>query len=99
MSNYKLRKQKLKEKYINDLKQLSYWEKVSKVIKSKDVKNIEKFSLTFPHYGLSSNLIGDDEFKIETIAHEFGYEIYDEKLLPNKSIYYFQRIFKIVNKY
>ena len=89
--DYKLERKKAKKKYKDTIESLKYWEKIEKKFIYNKNKGIENFEITFEHSQYFKGFIPDDEFKIGAIALSYGYEITNEELLSNKSIYAFKK--------
>ena len=75
--------------YKRSIRYARYWQKVERRFRLKRALKISSFSLSFKHDGLFSDIIYDNEFLIENIANHYGYDMVDETLLSNKSIYKF----------
>lgn len=75
--------------YERSIRYARYWQKVERRFRLKRAFKISSFSMSFKHAGLFSDIIYDDEFLIENIANHYGYDMVDETLLSNKSIYKF----------
>ena len=78
---------------ISDCKQsikfLCYWHKVEWRFRLKKMMDKTNFTMSFKHASLFTGIIYDDEWRIESIANHYGYDIVDETLLSKKSIYKF----------
>lgn len=84
MINFNNNKKTIKTKYKDNLKEI-----YNKFKKYKN-KNLSEFSIIFKH-NIYSNFITDNEMKIESYANYNGYNLIDEKLFNNKTIYYFKK--------
>lgn len=90
MINFNDNKKAIKTKYKNNLKEINYYEKIYNKFKKYKNKKLSEFSITFKH-NIYSNFITDNEIKIEAYANYNGYDLIDEKLFSNKTIYYFKK--------
>lgn len=82
---FKQKEKEIKENMKNEINNLRYWKKFAIECQNNQGRNIQKFRKEFPH----KNEL-DDELKIEAYAAEFGYEIIDEDIKADKTIYTFQ---------
>jgi hypothetical protein len=89
MINFESAKSRVENDYKNKIKTLKYWEKIYKNMQKYKEKGIEEFSMEFKH-DVKDITIPDNESKIETYAKDLGYEIVDEKLGSNISVYTFR---------
>lgn len=80
----------IKKQFKNELKELAYWRKIRKRFKTRAKMKIETFELQFKH-DIKSDIVYDDELKIEAFADEFGYEIVNEEIKFDRSIYVFKK--------
>ena len=71
------------------IKSLCYWRKVEWRFRLKKMMRKTDFAISFKHNHLFTDVVYDDEWRIENIANHYGYDMVDEALLPNKSIYKF----------
>lgn len=83
LPKYNSLKSNLNHKYKEKLKEYRFWNKIEKNFIRKKGKT---FTLSFPHPDY------DDEFRIEAIAHSYGYKIVDEKLEADRSVYTFEKV-------
>lgn len=59
---------KLNSEYIIKLREILYWEKVNKKFKK---NNIKKFSISFKHKRIKSQICYDDELRIKNMVFRF----------------------------
>ncbi len=79
---------KLTKDFLNQIKYIKYWDKVEKFFIKKKEKNIDEFTSSFKH---ELNCDYDNESKIQALAYKYGYNIINEKLYSNKSLYVFKK--------
>ena len=89
MINFESAKSREENDYKNKMKTLKYWEKVYNQMKKYKEKDLKEFTMEFKH-DINDVVIPDNESKIEAYAKDLGYEIVDEKLGSNISVYTFK---------
>lgn len=87
--NYSASLERAFSDFKRSIKSLCYWRKVEWRFRLKKMMGKTNFTMSFKHASLFSDIIRDDEWRIESIANYYGYDMVDETLLPNKSIYKF----------
>lgn len=71
------------------IKSLCYWRRVEWRFRLKKMMNKTDFTMSFKHARLFTGIIYDNEWRIESIADYYGYDMVDEALFANKTIYKF----------
>lgn len=82
----KLREQEMK-RHKKALAELSYWESVCKRFENHQKKKDKEFSEWFLH-----KKGHDNEFKIGAYSMEYGYEIYDEEVKSDRTVFCFRKV-------
>lgn len=86
MTNFEELKAQIKQEYKTKMESVNHWEKVCKEFQKHQRRNVDAFSLSFPH---TRDL--DNEAKIEAYANEYGFTIAGEELGLLTSVYSFKR--------
>ena len=71
------------------IKSLCYWRTVEWRFRLKKMMGKTNFTMAFKHAPLFTGVIYDNEWRIESIADYYGYNMVDEALLSTKSVYKF----------
>lgn len=88
--DYKRARKRIFSVAFKEYKTLKYWYRVEKRMINYGKRYPDGFAMDFTHNPLS-NIMWDDELRIEGIANRNDLEVYDEKLAPDFSTYYFRK--------
>lgn len=81
--------QRLTKDYINDIREIIYYNKLDRKFKRK-YKKVNTFCMKFQH-DIFAGFCKDNESKIEAIANANGFDIVDEKIFSTCSTYCFKK--------
>ena len=81
--------QRLTKDYINDIREIIYYNKLDRKYKRK-YKKVNTFCMKFQH-DIFAGFCNYNESKIEAIANANGFDMVDEKIFSTCSVYYFKK--------
>lgn len=73
------------KEYKDKLKEIVYWKDVAGMFRKNKEKGVKEMVASFPHEGNK-----DNEEKVRAMAEHFGYEIVDELVKMQESVYSFR---------
>lgn len=87
--DYSVSSERMFSDFKRSFKSLRYWRIVEWRFRLKKAIKRSSFTMSFRHVGFFTDIVYDDEWRIENIANYYGYDMIDETLLSKKSIYKF----------
>lgn len=85
--DYSYQEKKVKDTYRKKMRYFRYWRTIEKKFRE---NTKEVFSIDFKH-DINSDIVYDNEAMILDIANHYGYEVINEEVRSNKTIYKFKK--------